>query len=129
MTDRTKAERALAFLIHEIRDEWDEHGITATLRRCSDKPLPDTIAAALDCATRRHDQRTPDCIWRDGEHWRALANMAGGTASDAVPATADRPYYEHTPIWTEPNPVTDVEKIRAIRQAAKAAATEGAEEA
>jgi len=124
MTDRTKAERALAFLIHEIRDEWDEHGITATLRKCSDKTLPDTIAAALDCATRRHEQRTPACIALDGEHWRALVNMAGGsTPAESAPL----PYYDRTPIRTEPNPVTDVEKIRAIRLAAKAAATtEGA---
>lgn len=87
MTDRSKAERAIAFLVHELRNEWDEHGITTVLRKCSEKPLPDVIAAALDCATRRHDQRTPACIALDGEHWRALVNMAGGPPSVQAPAT------------------------------------------
>ena len=32
-------------------------------------------------------------------------------------------YYDRAPVVSEQHPVTDVEKIRAIRQAAKAAAT------
>lgn len=76
MNDRTRAERALAFLLHEIRDEWDEHGILSALRKLSDKPLAEVSAAAIFCAHHRTDQRTPACIALSGEHWQALDRMA-----------------------------------------------------
>jgi hypothetical protein len=126
MTDRTKAERALAFLIHEIRGDWDEHGVNTVLRKCSDKPLPDVVAAALDCATRRHDQRTPACIALEGEHWRALVNMAGAGTSMATPQP---PYFAHVVIPAEPHPVTDPARIRELRMAAKVEATQRRAEA
>lgn len=119
MTDRTKAERALAVLVHEIRDEWDEHGALSVIRKLSDKPLADVAAAALYCAVKRTDQRTPACIGFPGEHWQAFTRAAGQT----TPPPAALPYYDTTPVQSEPNPVTDVDKIRAIRLAAKAAAT------
>ena len=89
MTDRTRAERALAAVVHEIRDEWDEHGITATLRRCSDRPLADVAAAALYAAIKRTDQRTPACIALPGEHWQALTRLRGETASAPEPRCPD----------------------------------------
>ena len=72
---RTQAERALAIVIHEIREDWDVAGIVVALRHLSDQPMADVTAAALYCATKRTDQRTPDCIRRPGEHERALANL------------------------------------------------------
>ena len=75
--NRTRAEHALAAVVHEIRDEWDEHGVTAILRKLSDKPLADVSAAALYCAAYRTDQRTPACIALPGEHWQALERMTG----------------------------------------------------
>ena len=124
MTDRSKAERALAFLVHEIRDEWDEHGVASALHKCSDKPLSDVVAAALDCATRRHDQRTPACIALDGEHWRALGKLGGQASASPISAL---PYYDRSPTPAEQHPITDPAQIHAIRLAAKAT-TEGTQE-
>jgi hypothetical protein len=116
MTDRTKAERALAFLIHETRDEWDEQGVLSVLRKCSHKTLPEVICAALSCATLRHDQRTPTCIALEGEHWRAFGNLAGQTTTQ--PATV-APYFDRSPTPVEQHPATP-EQIKAHRQAARA---------
>lgn len=83
--DRTKAERALAFLAHELRPDWDEHGVAVILRGCSEKPLAQVAAAVLHCATHRTDQRTPACITRPGEHWSALDRMAGLEGTTRAP--------------------------------------------
>lgn len=101
MTDRTKAERALAFLVHEIRDEWDERGVLAALRKVSDRPLADVTAAALHCAIKRTDQRTPLCIAFDGEHWRALERITGTTQP---PGGAQPPDRLACPIHGDPEP-------------------------
>ncbi len=93
MTDRTRAERALAFLLHEIRDEWDEHGSLTVLRKLSDKPLADVSAAAIYCAYHRTDQRTPACIALPGEHWQALSRMANQQPAEPTytpPAATER---------------------------------------
>ena len=89
MTDRTRAERALAAIVHEIRDEWDEPGITAALRRCSDRPIAEVTAAALYCATKRTDQRSPACIAMSGEHWQSLTRLRGETAAAPEPRCPD----------------------------------------
>lgn len=105
MTDRTKAERALAFLVHEIRDEWDERGIVVALRKVSDRPLPDVTAAALHCAVKRTDQRSPMCITFDGEHWRALGRLTGG---DTAPSGQPQPPSRLTcPVHGSPEPCRD----------------------
>jgi len=114
MTDRTRAERALAFLLHEIRDEWDEHGVLSVLRKLSDKPLAEVSAASIHCAFHRTDQRTPACIALSGEHWQALNRMA-----NQAPATPLPPYYEH-PSPPEPIIAATPERIREIRQQAAA---------
>lgn len=102
MTDRTKAERALAFLVHEIRDEWDERGIVVALRKVSDRPLPDVVAAALHCAVKRTDQRAPACIALDGEHWRALDRLTGDAAT--TPTSVQPPARLTCPMHAEPEP-------------------------
>jgi hypothetical protein len=79
--DRTRAERALAFLVAQIRDGWDEPGTLVALRKVSDRPLADVTAAALHCAVHRLDQRSPACIALDGEHWRALERMTGAPSA------------------------------------------------
>lgn len=76
---RTQAERALAIVVHEIRDDWDAAGVVTALRHVSDQPMADVAAAALYCAVKRTDQRSPDCIRQSGEHERALANLTGQT--------------------------------------------------
>lgn len=84
-TDRTKAERALAFLVAQLRTEWAEPGILAALRKVSEHPLADVTAAALDCAVHRADQRSPAIIAMDGRHWTALDRMAGQDAAPPPP--------------------------------------------
>ena len=76
-TDRTRAERALAAVVHAIRADWDEQGVVVVLRRLSDRPMAQVAAAAIHCAAHRTDQQTPRVIELDGEHWRALDRMAG----------------------------------------------------
>lgn len=90
--NRTQAERALAIVIHEIRDEWDTAGITAALRHCTDRPMSEVTAAALYAAIHRLDLRTPAPIAKDGEHWRALTNLAGQpTKTTNTPPTTAHP--------------------------------------
>ena len=108
MTDRSKAERALAFLVHEIRDEWDEQGVLSALRKVSQQPLVDVTAAAIFCATKRVDQRTPACIALGGEHWRALERMTG--AGSVLTTPQPEPYVPPPPTQT-----ASPETIRALR--------------
>ena len=137
-TDRTRAERALAGLIHELRpDQWDEHGILVTLRKVSERPLPDVAAAAIYCAIHRTDQHTPACIALDGEHWQAADRMAGQhTNQPARPPylAGDRcpTHNQWTPCLTcqriAAGPPATAEQIRAIRQAAQQPMTTTGEE-
>ena len=100
MTDRTRAERALAAIIHEIRAEWDERGTLAALRRCSERPLAQVAAAAIHCATYRHDQRTPSVIAMDGEHWSALDRMTGREGTGRAPEIRCDTHREPLPCLT-----------------------------
>lgn len=75
-TGRTRAERALAAVMAEMHPGWDEHGCLVTLRKLSERPFVEVSAAAIHVAALRGDQRTPDCLTRDGEHWQALARLA-----------------------------------------------------
>ena len=79
MIDRTRAERALAFLTAQLRPDWDEAGVLSVLRKLSDRPLPAVTLATLDCAVHRTDQRTPAVIVADGKHWAASERLAGKT--------------------------------------------------
>lgn len=84
--DRTRSERALAFLINQIRPDWDESGVLVTLRKCASAPLEQLAVAAIHAAAFRTDQRTPAVIALDGEHWQALDRGRGQTASNNSPA-------------------------------------------
>ncbi len=84
--DRTKAERALAFYIAQIRPDWDEHGVLVILRKCASAPLAQLGVAAIHAAKFRTDQRTPAVIALDGEHWQALDRGHGQAASNSSPA-------------------------------------------
>lgn len=84
--DRTKAERALAFYVAQIRPEWDEHGVLVILRKCATAPLEQLGVAAIHCAAFRTDQRTPAVIALDGQHWQALDKGHGQTAGASSPA-------------------------------------------
>lgn len=83
--DRDKAERAIAFLVSQIRPDWNEPGVVSELRKCSERPLAQVAAAALHCAELRTDQRTPAVIALDGAHWQALDRMAGRDSSTNGP--------------------------------------------
>lgn len=85
MDDRARALSALAFIVEQVRPEWNAAGTFAVLSKI-DRPLPAVACAALFCALKRTDQRTPAVIALDGEHWRALANLTG--APWAAPTNA-----------------------------------------
>lgn len=101
--DRTRAESALAAVVHAIRDEWDAHGVQVTLRRCADKPFAELAAAAIYAAVKRTEQRTPACIALDGEHWRALERMTTTAATTQTPTTQP-PNRLACPIHDKPTP-------------------------
>ena len=99
-TGRTRAERALAAVMAAMHPGWDEHGCVVALRKLSDRPFVEVSAAAIHVAALRGDQRTPDCLTRDGEHWQALTRLRGRpdetptytppTAAEACPVHGDR---------------------------------------
>lgn len=125
--DRTRAERALAYLVSQIRQDWDEPGILAMLRKVSHKPLPDVAAAAIHCAHHRRDQHKPAVIALDGEHWSALSRMAGKPDTDPLPPYLSREkcpsHGQHQPCLAcqreAAGPPATTEAIRAIREAAR----------
>lgn len=84
--DRSKAERALAFLVAEMRPGWDQAGVLVTLHKCASAPLEQLAAAAIYCARFRTDQRTPAVIALDGDHWQALDRMHGQNGATSSPA-------------------------------------------
>jgi len=122
--DRTREERALAAIVHGIRDEWDVAGVVVILRRCSERPLAQVSAAAIYCAHYRTDQRTPECIARPGEHWSALDRMAGRTGTDRGPDPKCPKHDEFVPCLTcqreARGPIASPERIREIREQARA---------
>ena len=67
---RATALDALAYIVHDIRPDWDQAGILAVLQRHPDRtPLPDLAVAAIWAACTRTDQKTPAVIGRTGSHW------------------------------------------------------------
>ena len=126
--DRTRTERALAAVIHGIRNDWDEHGILTTLRKLSDKPIAQVAAAAIHCATKRHDQRTPACIALDGEHWRALDRLTGDNdapRSIQPPERLPCPIHQHPEPCPHCSPPADPDTARQHLAAARAAIRAG----
>ena len=63
----------LASLVHELRPDWDEHGVRSVLSKVADRPLIDVASAAV-AACRRIDQRTPSIIAASGSHWPDASN-------------------------------------------------------
>ena len=90
--------RAIAYLAHSIRPDWDEPGILRVLDRVD--PAVDLAAlthAALTAAARRHDQTSPAIIAMTGDHWTpciadrpsiAQRTWRPGHVSDREPLTA-----------------------------------------
>lgn len=86
MNNRTKQDAHLAWLLHEVRPEWqitdtDETGtktatapatILGTLHKLQERPLAVVAIAALMAAHTRPDQNTPAVIAMDGPHWHAI---------------------------------------------------------
>ena len=118
MTDREQAERALAFVVHAIRPDWDEPGILAAIRKAPAKPLATVAAAAIACASLRTDQRTPACIALDGDHWQAK-----GVAAPVPPYHEPRCTQHRQPLSCPDcrprRPPADAATIRAIREQAR----------
>ena len=65
---RNQQLRAIAFLVHSIREDWHEAGIMAALKKLNDRDIADLATAALKAA-KRTDQRTPEVIAMSGSHW------------------------------------------------------------
>lgn len=66
--------RALAVLIHEIRDDWQVPGVAAVISSVRDRDPLETCIAFLR-GTARTDQRTPAFLARDGAHWHSRAQV------------------------------------------------------
>lgn len=75
----------LAAFIHELRGDWDTHGVLDAIGKARDlAPGPDLACAAIRAASLASN-RTPAVIGMDGPHWR------GTTAAPRfeTPAKAD----------------------------------------
>ncbi len=72
MTDRTRVNAHLAWLIHETRPDWDRPGIEAALAALNDRPIAAVMQAAAIAAETRRDQRSPWIIAQPGTHWRDM---------------------------------------------------------
>lgn len=72
LTARDRQDQHLAWLIHEIRGDWDIPGIRAALHDLHDRPLAPVIQAAAIAAHTRPDQRSPWIIAQPGPHWRDM---------------------------------------------------------
>lgn len=91
--------QALAFIVNELRPDWDRHEVARILTRANpDAGLGPLALAAITAAITRTDQRTPAIITMTGPHW--------STTTDPSPAWKD-PY-------ADSDALRDVDKIRAI---------------
>ena len=98
MSTTPEQRQALAFIVNELRPDWDRHDIARTLARAN--PTADLGAltlAAITAAMTRTDQRTPAVIAMSGPHWSST---------------------DPTPTWKDPHEdvdaLRDPDKIRAI---------------
>lgn len=75
--------RALAAVIHEIRQGWDEAGIYAALEKATEavqcRNATQLVIAAIKAASDEKN-RTPAIIPLDGEHWRGPATERPATS-------------------------------------------------
>ena len=127
MIDRTRAERALGFLVAQLRPDWDEAGVLSALRKLSDRPVPDVALAALDCAVHRTDQRTPAGIVADGKHWAVSERLAGQTETPTESGIVTwcehgRPTGRHCPACQPVTRTLPTEEQRAVMRLAVAEA-------
>ena len=82
--------KAIAYLAHAIRPDWDRAGIETQLDRLDPAvSLAAVTHAAITAAATRPDQRTPAVIGMAGPHW--------GTCVDDRPAT-------RLPTWEPSHP-------------------------
>ena len=112
----------LASLVHELRPDWDEHGVRSVLSRVADRPLIDVASAAV-AACRRIDQRTPSIIAASGSHWPDASNSQRTYTEPGIVTYCEhgRPGALHCPDCA---PVVDratPDRIAEIRRAAREA--------
>lgn len=108
--------RAVAYLTHAIRPDWQRAGIEAVLHGLGDTTdLAAMTHAAIVAAKTRTDQTTPAVIGLIGPHW--------GTC------TGDKPH-AHLPVWRDDladakraDPATVAKYANQARQAAREATT------
>lgn len=71
--ENTTSDRALkcvAWLMHELRPEWEFNGCLTVVRRAATgRSLSQLARAALWFAEHRTSQRTPAMLAEDGAHW------------------------------------------------------------
>lgn len=99
--------KCVAWLMHEIRPEWEFNGCLAVVRRAADgRSLSQLARAALWFAAHRTSQRTPAMLAEDGAHWH-LDDERGPLP--AKPRCLTEPQRDPVP----------PERIREIRQQAQ----------
>jgi len=68
--------RALAALVHELRQDWDATGILTALHAARNRSTPAGVAIAAIRAASVASNRTPAMIALEGSHWRDAAPRA-----------------------------------------------------
>lgn len=100
--------KCVAWLMHEIRPEWEFNGCLAVVRRAAaGRGIAEVARAALWFATHRTSQQTPAMLAEDGAHWHLDDDERGPLP--AKPRCLTEPPRDPVP----------PERIREIRQQAR----------
>lgn len=120
--DRERTNRALAHLANTINPNWHTQGLTTTLGRLNNRPLPEVALATLIAATTRQDQTTPAVIMFEGPHWDRARQALGQGTQPATPAPNPAPttHCQHQLRVADCQPCTHNYQQAAQRGAAKA---------
>lgn len=93
--DQTTA-RALAALVHELRQDWDATGIMAALGKVRDRGSAIDVSIAALRVADDPKNRTPAVIVLAGDHWAAPAQTrASSTVPRAGATRCTIPGHEH----------------------------------
>ena len=106
-----RAISTLAYVIHELRPDWDRPGIEAALERAH-QTNPDlaAITHAAIAATNRDDQHTPAIIALPGPHWTCTSSQT--SPLPPKPRCLEEPMGEPIPAETRAHHLARIRNAR-----------------
>lgn len=89
--NRNRHNSAIAHLANAINNNWHIQGLTTTLQRLNNRPLPEVAIATLIAAATRPDQTTPSVIAFEGRHWDHTRTALGQHTQPNTPPQPNPP--------------------------------------